>query len=176
MAYTAWNVVFGEQPTAAKWNQLGQNDAGFKDGTNIDDSAIITRHLANAAVTSKKIDFTSFKIDSGNLAMNSATINVTGLGFKPRQVQFTFLPSTATNGIYVASGVSTSNNKHFGTAAYTNGSSHRRTMDTANSIIITNATTTFVIGKVTAWNDDGFTISLSDVGGASDVFGWVASP
>lgn len=32
MAYTAWSVVYGEQPTAAKWNQLGANDAGFKDG------------------------------------------------------------------------------------------------------------------------------------------------
>ena len=47
MAYTAWSVVFGEQPTAAKWNQLGANDAGFKDGTNIDSAAIITRHLAS---------------------------------------------------------------------------------------------------------------------------------
>lgn len=46
MSYTAWSVVFGEQPTAAKWNQLGQNDAGFKDGTNIDDSAILNRHIA----------------------------------------------------------------------------------------------------------------------------------
>lgn len=45
MAYTAWSVVFGEQPTAAKWNQLGENDAGFKDGTNIDDLAILERHI-----------------------------------------------------------------------------------------------------------------------------------
>lgn len=29
MAYTAWSVVFGEQPSAAKWNQLGANDALF---------------------------------------------------------------------------------------------------------------------------------------------------
>lgn len=50
MAYTAWSVVFGEQPTAAKWNQLGANDAGFKDGTNIDDDAILNRHLANQIV------------------------------------------------------------------------------------------------------------------------------
>lgn len=35
MAYTAWSVVFGEQPTAAKWNQLGTNDASFNDGTGI---------------------------------------------------------------------------------------------------------------------------------------------
>lgn len=29
MAYTAWSVVFGEQPSAAKWNLLGSNDAHF---------------------------------------------------------------------------------------------------------------------------------------------------
>lgn len=46
MAYTAWSVVFGEQPTAAKWNQLGANDAGFKDGTNIDPAAINYNHLS----------------------------------------------------------------------------------------------------------------------------------
>ena len=46
MAYTAWSVVFGEQPTAAKWNQLGENDAGFRDGTNIDDDVIIARHIS----------------------------------------------------------------------------------------------------------------------------------
>lgn len=46
MAYTAWSVVFGEQPTAAKWNQLGTNDAGFKDGTNIDAGAITFAKLA----------------------------------------------------------------------------------------------------------------------------------
>ncbi len=35
MAYSAWSVVFGEQPSAAKWNILGTNDAGFYDGTNL---------------------------------------------------------------------------------------------------------------------------------------------
>lgn len=29
MAYTAWSVSFGEQPSAAKWNILGTNDAYF---------------------------------------------------------------------------------------------------------------------------------------------------
>lgn len=33
MAYASWSVVFGEQPTAAKWNILGTNDASFNDGT-----------------------------------------------------------------------------------------------------------------------------------------------
>lgn len=29
MAYTSWSVAFGEQPSAAKWNILGTNDAYF---------------------------------------------------------------------------------------------------------------------------------------------------
>lgn len=29
MAYTSWSVVYGEQPSAAKWNILGTNDAYF---------------------------------------------------------------------------------------------------------------------------------------------------
>lgn len=33
MAYTSWSVVFGEQPSAAKWNILGTNDAAFNDGS-----------------------------------------------------------------------------------------------------------------------------------------------
>lgn len=60
MAYTAWSVVYGEQPTAAKWNQLGQNDAGFKDGTNIDDDAILNRHMAALSVEQSNINFASF--------------------------------------------------------------------------------------------------------------------
>lgn len=60
MSYTAWSVVFGEQPTAAKWNQLGQNDAGFKDGTNIDDNAIINRHMADDSVTGDNLSLTTY--------------------------------------------------------------------------------------------------------------------
>lgn len=60
MAYTAWSVVYGEQPTAAKWNQLGENDAGFKNGANIDDDAIQERHIADDAVQSSHIDGDSF--------------------------------------------------------------------------------------------------------------------
>lgn len=29
MAYASWSVVFGEQPSATKWNILGTNDADF---------------------------------------------------------------------------------------------------------------------------------------------------
>lgn len=84
MAYTAWSVVFGEQPTAAKWNQLGANDAGFKDGTNIDNDAIIERHILNGVVTTKKMKPT-YHLTAGNsggsrqTVVGAATATVTGL-------------------------------------------------------------------------------------------------
>ena len=49
--YTAWNVTAGEVPTTAYWNILGANDASFNSGNGINDSAIITRHLAAHNVT-----------------------------------------------------------------------------------------------------------------------------
>lgn len=55
MAYTDWNVVAFEQPTAAKWNQLGDNDAGLHDGSLLptvesDGTTVLTNETrANAA-------------------------------------------------------------------------------------------------------------------------------
>lgn len=49
MSYAAWSVVFNEQPSAAKWNILGTNDASFNDGTGIADAAITSEHL-NATI------------------------------------------------------------------------------------------------------------------------------
>lgn len=31
MSYTAWSLVYGEQPSTAKWNLLGSNDSHFND-------------------------------------------------------------------------------------------------------------------------------------------------
>ena len=79
MAYTAWSVVYGEQPTAAKWNQLGANDAGFKDGTNIDAGAINNTHIANTTIQSAKMKNDAFsQVTAGrnttqSVANNSAT-------------------------------------------------------------------------------------------------------
>lgn len=45
MSYTAWSVIFGETPSTAKWNQLGENDAGFRDGTNFLDDIVKSKHI-----------------------------------------------------------------------------------------------------------------------------------
>lgn len=50
MAYAAWSVVAGEQPTAAKWNILGTNDASFNDGTGIGTSVLDYSKMANGFV------------------------------------------------------------------------------------------------------------------------------
>lgn len=49
--YTAWSVTAGEIPTTAYWNILGSNDASFNNGNGINDSAIVTRHIAPHNVT-----------------------------------------------------------------------------------------------------------------------------
>ena len=49
MAYASWSVVFGEQPSASKWNILGTNDASFNDGTGLP-----TYTSATALVTSNQ--------------------------------------------------------------------------------------------------------------------------
>lgn len=56
MAYTSWSVVFGEQPSASKWNILGTNDASFNDGSGIAEGAVtydkLLSTIFSGAVTS----------------------------------------------------------------------------------------------------------------------------
>lgn len=105
MAYTAWSVVYGEQPTAAKWNQLGANDAGFKDGTNIDAGAITASKLAAGAATYDKVDTNMVvqvvEADFSNMLSSNAiipydnTIPQIGEGFEVMTASIT--PKSATN-------------------------------------------------------------------------------
>lgn len=47
-----WTATFGEVKTAAQWTDLGDNDRALKDGTGIDDGAILPEHLVTGAGTS----------------------------------------------------------------------------------------------------------------------------
>lgn len=69
MSYSSFSVVFGEQPSAAKWNILGTNDASFNDGSGIADSKILPRHLLTGT-------------GSTNWVWGSGTPNGTGFSAK----------------------------------------------------------------------------------------------
>jgi len=50
MGYSAISFSAGEQPTTAKWNILGSNDASFNDGTGIGTNAISGASLSTSAI------------------------------------------------------------------------------------------------------------------------------
>lgn len=77
MAYTAWSVVFGEQPSAAKWNILGANDASFNDGSGL---AFTTNNVVPAnALKTNAILLGSASITSNFVTTATSAIQVTGL-------------------------------------------------------------------------------------------------
>lgn len=76
MAYQSWSVVFGEQPSAAKWNILGTNDASFNDGTGIGNGAISSpQKLVTGAGTSWA--WQSYTPTFTNLTVGNGTLNST---------------------------------------------------------------------------------------------------
>lgn len=94
MAYTSWSVVFGEQPSATKWNILGSNDASFNDGTGIGDGVITPVKWSNpycfSAYASSgtsisdnsptKVDFATENYDlNNNFASSTYTAPVDGI-------------------------------------------------------------------------------------------------
>lgn len=89
MAYTAWSVVFGEQPTAAKWNQLGENDAGFKDGSNIDNDAILLRHIKDYEEGSNA-NGTYTKYPNGDLIQKLKRLVLSGSSGDQKTATWTF--------------------------------------------------------------------------------------
>src|SRR6185312_5595708 len=48
--YTAISFTAGEQPTTAKWNLVGSNDASFNNGNGFNDNILITRHFATSGL------------------------------------------------------------------------------------------------------------------------------
>ena len=54
MAYASRSVTFGEQPSAAKWNILGTNDASFNDGTGIGADAIKSSQMFYGLVRNRQ--------------------------------------------------------------------------------------------------------------------------
>jgi len=86
MAYTSWSVVFGEQPSAAKWNILGTNDASFNDGSGLNNisnpiTAASSSHLKLVAGTNKLVKTTVLRQDdTTNSYQSGNTVMLTGWG------------------------------------------------------------------------------------------------
>jgi hypothetical protein len=106
LSYTPnWNVVFGEQPTAAKFTQLGQNDDSLHDGSGFawGSGAILTGGPAwtpwTPAITAAGGTFTATSATGryqqiGKLIVWKADIVITTVGSGSGAVLFT-LPVTA---------------------------------------------------------------------------------
>lgn len=74
MGYVLWSVVFGETPSAAKWNILGTNDASFNDGTGIAALAITSAKVSGLDKSLLTVDSNPYKFRAyRNAAYNSAS-------------------------------------------------------------------------------------------------------
>lgn len=76
MAYASWSVVFGEQPTASKWNILGTNDASFNDGTGIGTNAIAAASLKTSAI---KLGYAEITASISGVATSTSDVDMTGV-------------------------------------------------------------------------------------------------
>lgn len=72
MAYASWSVSFGEQPSAAKWNIIGSNMAGFNDGSAIGASAITPEKLFTGTGTTWPLG--AWTPSWTNLTIGNATV------------------------------------------------------------------------------------------------------
>ncbi len=79
--YTAITFVASEQPTTAKWNLIGSNDASFNTGAGFNDGIIVNRHMAALAVKSNNMDLASIRL--GVAQMTAALSNVSSATLIP---------------------------------------------------------------------------------------------
>lgn len=169
MGYTAWSVVFGEQPSAAKWNILGTNDASFNDGTGIADGAITPAKRSGG--------FYAGTI-SGATMSTTGNKAITGVGFTPKLVTFHYLASSgATTASFGGHGAMTATSQFtqcFGgnTSAAVRWSATTRCLSAFTSLSDSNPE---LQASYVSMNADGFTINVDvavDIGGNG--YGFVA--
>lgn len=110
MAYASWSVTFGEQPSAAKWNILGTNDASFNDGTGIANAAIGPSKLATGAATSvvATTETTTSATYTGLTTPNAVTVTVGANGLLLVTWQGVFT-NTVGNGHFISVALSSAN-------------------------------------------------------------------
>lgn len=104
MAYTSWSVVFGEQPSATKWNILGANDASFNDGSGLNNisnpiTAATASHLRLLAGTSRLVKHTAIRQDNTTNTYKDDTVTEYGWGFITGDGASKVLTKTVTFGV-----------------------------------------------------------------------------
>lgn len=158
MSYTSWSVVFGEQPSAAKWNILGTNDASF-----------------DAFITGAR-----YKTGTFTVSANGDTA-ITGLGFTPKAVMFVAFTAAADT---VSSTTNAGIGIGFATAVGTEVSGGATNRNTHGGAVDIEATSCIVVdtiaagggsqsksfvGDLKSLDSDGFTITISSYSVSSAV-------
>lgn len=163
MAYAAWSVVFGEQPSASKWNILGTNDASFNDGTGIASSAITAVKLgAHTGAGSLDVSTTGDK-------------SVSTLTFTPRVVILfpNHTSSTSTGGISV--GVMTSAFASSSAMAVNTGVGSARVSNQTVALRVVGAGgATEVNITYVSMNSNGFTVNVGTANANTPTVTWIA--
>lgn len=97
MAYQAWSVVFGEQPSASKWNILGTNDASFNDGSGFASGALgsVDASLANGMCVQQATTLSNAVATGTTLIPNDDTIPQITEGIEFMTISYT--PKSAAN-------------------------------------------------------------------------------
>lgn len=70
--YTFWSVVYGEQPSASKWNILGTNDDGFYSGSNL-------AFTANNVVPANALSTNAILLGIAQITTDQSTSSLTAI-------------------------------------------------------------------------------------------------
>ena len=135
--------------------------------------AVTTNKLGDGAVTPDKRSG-GFAIGSFSSPGTTGNLSVTGTGFTPRLVRFTYLPGSSGSNGTSGSGSMTATSQ-FATSATSGSGGNRRNSSTESCIywVFGESTTPFMIGEFVSMDSDGFTINLTAVGGTVTT-GWEA--
>lgn len=150
--YTAWSVVFGEQPSAAKWNIIGTNMASF-----------------NEWITGARFKVGDFT--------NSGTSNivVTGVGFQPTGAIFWPMHADTTTIAYAGFGAGVGSDKRVSMGRVAASGPNASTQSESDAVIMSTTTdgNIQIEGTLSSFDSDGFTITVS-TGSVNRTFGYMA--
>jgi hypothetical protein len=177
MAYAAFSVVFGEQPSAAKWNILGTNDAGFDtyigDGTNAIQQRVYNQTGAVATGTGTiPFDNTIPQITEGTEFMTQAITPKSATNILEIDVRFFGGLTGSANDFTVALFQDSISNALAVNCFYDSDSGARFTTGVKHSMVAgTTSSTTF---RVRAGGSSAGTLTFNGSGGAR-LYGGVAA-